>query len=118
MKILTLNKATHILVLTTALLGIQVPNSTINANAQSVQDILRETDNLVRQGNELVRRALIEDQKKVSRMSCSRLKSEARKYDKQGDYWASQVNIPHYAARAQGSWGYANRRLTEYNRRC
>lgn len=118
MKILTSSKATHVLVLTTALLGIQMSTLAVNTNAQSVQDLLRQTDALVIEGNELVRRALIEDEQKVSEMSCSRLKSEAREYDKQGDYWASQVNIPYYAARAQGSWGYASRRLTEYTRRC
>jgi hypothetical protein len=116
MKFLKISKATHVLILAGAIFGFQTTISTINANADNpyMEPVLQ----LDKEVSRFVDNELRKDQQRVSQMSCSQLKSEARQYRNRGNYWAAQVNVRGYAAQAEGNYLYEDRRLAEYSRRC
>jgi hypothetical protein len=91
-----------------------------NSNAQSseVQQLLRELNSMEGEAGQLIQQMIAEDWQRIYRLSCQGLIQEANQLTKNGDYWATQVNIPHYAARASGNYAASERRYQEYNRRC
>jgi hypothetical protein len=117
MKILTLNnKATHVLVLATAIFGIQLSTCTINVNAQTseAEQINQMVRDAWREGDSLINQSLEQERQYISRLSCSQLKSEAIEYQKAGDRMADQG----YTSQAQGYYNSAGRRADAYSRNC
>jgi len=95
----------------------QVIQGITNSNAQSAADIEREVRSLEMEGNDLIQHLQIEDQRRISALSCQNLISEARQLTRNGDYWAAQ-GTRQGNAYAYGNYTASEQRYQEYNRRC
>lgn len=113
-----MKKVSLIFALTAIFGSLQVIVTMDNSDAQTAQEILNEVNGLYDEANDLINYTLQEEQKHISSLSCQQLLSKLTDYKKAGDYWASQVNIPHYASRAEGYYASAERRRTAYLKNC
>jgi hypothetical protein len=111
-------KKSLVFALSTIFLGIQTVVSIDNTSAQSnIQQIIDETNDLVNQGNQFADELIRQDQIRVSRLSCSQLRSEASFYARQGDLFAALGGRANNA-KAEGNYAASQRRSEEFMKRC
>jgi hypothetical protein len=100
-----------------SLLCIVLSLSPVKAQSDAVRGMIDDVNRSYSEGEALIRRGARENRSYVSRLTCQQLISEAKTFQRRGDYWMTQGTIGSNPS-ARGSFEAAEMRYQEYNRRC